>query len=206
MSGGEIRPAAILLVNIRGWISRPSLSRKAALTAAAAILLATVAAPRPSMAEDASAQSPSTLFGYLDPETGNFIPQGPEAPPSAARAAAASPIFRRGTLVVVETFSTPTTVPAKALFQNIVTVSVSSQAGTVSFSDSAGSSGVAHRNGGSGRIVVKVPYLFAVASASAPVTVSCLMTSPTGDEAMLTQKITIPENNATTTLNISQRF
>lgn len=205
MSGGEIRPAAILQANIPGRISLPPISRKAALAAAAAILLAGMSAPRPSLAGDVPARSPDTLFGYLDPRTGNFIPEGPDTS-NAARATAAAPIFRRGTLVVVETFSTPTTVSANALFQNIVTVSVSAQAGNVRFSDSTGSSGVAHRKGGSGRVVVKVPYLFAAASASAPVTVSCLMTSPTGDEATLTQTITLPENNATTTLNISQRF
>ena len=206
MSKAKIRQASVCLVNILNRFSPPSRSRNVALTALAVILLATIVTPRPSMAEEASSRPPNTLFGYLDPRTGNFIPAGPAAGSAPTHDATGAPIFRRGTLVVVATYSTPTTVPVKALFQNIVTVSVSSQAGTATFSDSTGSSNVAHRKGGSARIVVKVPYLFAVASASQSVTVSCLMTSPTGDEATLTQTIPLPANNATTTLNISQRF
>ena len=158
-------------------------------------------------AEEAAApQAGKSVFGYLDPKTGNFIPTLPASRAAPTHDAAGGPIFRRGTLVVVEAFTTPTTVPLKALFQNIVTISTSSVAGDATYSDSTGSSGLAHRKGGSGRVVVKVPYRFAVASASETVTVTCLMTSPTGDEATLTQTIPLPANNATTTLNVSQRF
>ena len=208
MSKREIRQAAVCSVDIPGRFSPPPISRKVAPYAVAAILLATtwvLFTPGLSMAED-FAPVPNKMFGYLDPRTGNFIPAVPSARSAPTHDTAVSPIFRRGTLVVVETFSTPTTVPAKALFQNIVTASVSSQAGSATFSNSTGNSGVAQRKGGSGRIVVKVPYRFAVASASQAVTVSCLMTSPTGDEAMFTQTIPLPANNATTTLNITQRF
>ena len=161
-------------------------------------------APRLSLAEGAPAPAANTLFGFLNPATGIFTP-APQ-PPEPRATAAGGPIFRRGTLVVIESFTTPTTVPATTLFQDIVTVETNSQAGSVTYSDTAGYSGVAHRRGGSGRIVVKVPYVFAVASASETLTVTCLMTSPTGDEATLTQTIPLPANNATTTLNVSQRF
>ena len=170
------------------------------------VIAALVVTPGLSMAEDALQPAAKTLFGYLDPKTGNFIPAPPASRAAPAQATAGAPIFRHGTLVVVGTFTTPTTVPVKALFQNIVTISISSQVGSVTYSDTAGYSGVAHRSGGSGRIVVKVPYAFAVASASETVTVTCLMTSPLGGEATLTQTIPLPANNATTTLNISQRF
>jgi hypothetical protein len=163
-----------------------------------AIFIAVVAMGAGPAALAAEAAPPAKpVFGYLDPKTDIFTPSPQPSSPTPA----VVPINRKGTLVVTGTVAIDPSVPPTASFF----VSVSATATDVTYATSVSRSAPMVRTGNSGKVVLKLPYVFTVTSPSDVVTINFQMSSSTGEIVSLTETIPLPANGATTAVAIGQR-
>lgn len=136
------------------------------------------------------------IFGYLDPQTNTFTPRRVAQP----LASAAARITRGGKITIETNFKIRSPIPQSATIEGGALISVVSGR----YSGNVRGDAQVTRNGGTGKASITFKYLFAAASASAPMTVTVFLgaNTPTGEFTRIVQTIPLPADGADTLLKV----